>query len=53
VTLQTAWHSIDLDLLLVLSALLVAVEIMRESGGSTTPSRRRSRGSTVRDRLPR
>lgn len=32
VTLQTALHAIDVDLLLVLFALLVAVEILRESG---------------------
>jgi Na+/H+ antiporter NhaD/arsenite permease-like protein len=32
VTPRAAWHSIDVDLLLVLFALLVAVEILRESG---------------------
>ena len=32
VTAQAAWHSVDLDLLLVLFALLIAVEIIRESG---------------------
>src|ERR1043166_2316868 len=32
VTPQTAWRAVDVDLLLVLFALLIAVEIMRESG---------------------
>ncbi|HEX3581103.1 MAG TPA: SLC13 family permease [Thermoanaerobaculia bacterium] len=32
VTPQAAWHSIDVDLLLVLFALLIAVELLRESG---------------------
>jgi len=31
VTLHAAWHAIDVDLLLVLFALLIAVEILRES----------------------
>jgi Na+/H+ antiporter NhaD/arsenite permease-like protein len=32
VTPQTAWRAVDVDLLLVLFALMIAVEIMRESG---------------------
>src|ERR1700757_3486125 len=32
VTPEEAWHSIDLDLLLVLFALLIAVEMIRGSG---------------------